>query len=113
MKMPRIIFNKSHVLKIVAIVIALILFIGAALIFTNSQNVKEEQAKQSQEQVANHTQTLQQIQDIVTQIKQNNQQNHDTTIKYIQCVVQSFFGTTPSEVQADFNSCVSEAGLAP
>lgn len=93
---------------------ATLLFVGAAIIFINSQKVASQQAKTSQQAVANHTQTLQSIENVVSQIKGNNQTNHDTTIKYVSCgfnlLIEQNNGAhiTPN----DLNACLAGAGLA-
>lgn len=108
----RLHINKAQVTKLLLLVVALALFVGAAITFANSQNVKAQQARQAQQSVANHTQTLNQIADAVAQLKQNNQINHDTTIKYINCVLVGISSaSSKDQILAVYQACLAGSGI--
>jgi hypothetical protein len=101
--------------------VKLSLFAGAFIIalfalsgWLNSNHLKTEQAAASQRAVAAHTQTLNEIKNIVTQLEKNNQTNHDTTIAYLECIVQGLISSTPgsqANAQTTFNACIAVSGL--
>lgn len=100
----RLRINRLETTKILLLGIAAILSIFA--IFTLSQ-----QQRQSQKQVAAHTQTLNEIKNVVTQLEQNNQENHDTTIKYLECIVQGLITSSPQTAESSFQACLAVSGL--
>lgn len=104
---------KIEFLRIITPILTALLVGAAFLVFVNSQRVAHAAAVRSQQAVAAHTETLNQINNVVTQLKKNNQVNHDTTITYIQCNVNLFVkvseGTPVS--QADFNACIANSGI--
>lgn len=99
--------------KLTMVLVAGILFVLAASAYATNQRLKEQQALTAQRQVANHTQTLNEIEGVVTQIEKNNQVNHDTTIKYLECVVQGLLNSTPTTAQSKFNACLAVSGVQP
>lgn len=95
----------SKIAKLITPVITALVFLTAILVFINSQH-------RSQAEVQNHTQTLQQISQAVNQIKANNQINHDTTIKYIQCVLDTSIAAQQQPITKDtFNTCLKNSGV--
>lgn len=105
--------HKTAAMKISLVVICAVALLLASFIFANSQRLKAQQQQSSQEAVANHTQTLNEIKSVVTQLEQNNQINHDTTIKYLQCIVEGLITSTPEDAQATFDSCIAVSGIQP
>lgn len=104
--------HKSLTLKVLSILVSIVLFVGAGIIITNSQNVKSAQAKQSQEAVANHTQTLLEIQQAVTQLKSSNAADHKQTVKYINCVLVGITDSpTQSQALAVYQECLAASGV--
>lgn len=100
----RLRFNRIGGLKILLVIVAIVLFSFAT--FTLIQ-----QQRQSQLAVAGHTQVLNQINNVVTELEKNNQTNHDTTIKYLQCIVEGLINSTPQTAQASFNACLAVSGI--
>lgn len=109
MKITRL--RRVQVIKLILGFVALIVFAVAGFTFSNSQKLKEQQSVQAQQEVLNHTQTLNEIDLAVKQLKMNNQVNHDTTIKYLQCIVQGLINSTPQTAQASFNACLTVSGI--
>lgn len=103
--------HKANAIKVLIILSAVAMFAGAVIIYAGSQRVAHQQAIAAQQQVLNHTQTLNQINNIVTQLEKNNQVNHDTTIKYLQCIVQGLITSTPQTAQGSFNACLAVSGI--
>lgn len=105
--------HKIDFAKSLMIVLALGAFIFAGIIYANSQATKARQTKQAQQSVANHTETLDEIASAVTQLKQNNQINHDTTIRYLQCLANLVEMASQGQVitQVNLDDCTSVSGL--
>lgn len=97
--------------KLFLVIIAIVIFAFAGFSFANSQKVKDSQAKQSEQAVANHTQTLNEIQTAVTQLKNSNAADHAQTVKYINCVLVGVT-TTVSQTQAltVYQECLAASG---
>lgn len=79
--------HKASGVKIILVLIAIIAVLASLQSYGNSSRVRETQAKQSQAAIANHTQTLDEIQQAVTELKASNAADHTATIKYINCVL--------------------------
>lgn len=79
--------HKASAFKIILSLVAIVVFLFAISAYNTSQDFKAQQALQSQKSVAAHTQTLNEIQSAVTQLKASNEADHTTTIKYINCVL--------------------------
>lgn len=105
--------NRGDIARTITITLTLLFFLLAGLSYANSQKVKQAQASQAQRAVNNHTETLNDIDNAVLQLKQDNQTRHDTTIRYIQClgklVIVSQYRTV---TQADMDACLSVSGLS-
>lgn len=118
MHRPHIHLTESQILKLSAVIVGLVLFVIAGGIFVNSQNVRLEQARQSQDAVANHTQTLRQIQTLeedintaVTQLKSSNAADHEQTVKYINCVLVGVTNSpSPSQALVVYQECLGASG---
>lgn len=105
-------FNRHVVLLRAGVpLLAAAIFIFAFITFLNSQNQKQQASQSAQQAVANHTQTLEQLSNAVNTLKANNQVNHDTTIKYLQCIVQGLLTSTPQTAQATFSACLAVSGV--
>lgn len=106
--------HRQALVKFLLIGIAVIVAVLAVTSFLNSNHIKAVQSRQAQAAVAAHTQTLNEIKNIVSQLEQNNQTNHDTTIAYLECIVQGLINTTPASstnAQTTFNSCIAVSGI--
>jgi Tfp pilus assembly protein PilV len=79
--------HKASAFKVVLILVAIAVFLLAVSQFSTAQHLKTEQSIQSQKALAAHTQTLDEIQSAVTQLKASNAADHTVTIKYINCVL--------------------------
>jgi long-subunit fatty acid transport protein len=79
--------HKASAFKFVLSLVAAAIFLFAASAFNTSQHLKAQQTAESQAAVANHTKTIDEIQQAVSQLKASNQADHTTTIKYINCVL--------------------------
>jgi hypothetical protein len=108
---PKVALHRQGWLKLSLICIAIVVTFLALSSFLNSNHIKQVQQEQSQKQVAAHTQTLNEIKGIVTQLEQNNQTNHDTTIAYLECIVQGLTTATPANSQSTLNACIAVSGL--
>lgn len=105
-------FNRhAGIIRIGVPLLAVAIFIFAFVTFVNSQNQKQEASKQAQQAILDHTETLDQLKDAVNTLKANNQVNHDTTIKYIQCVIESFGAGTQTQIEQAFNACTLISGV--
>ena len=107
--------HKASGFKIILVVVAIIIFLFAGEAYDTSQRLKEQQALQSQASVANHTQTLNEIENAVEQLKASNQADHTQTIKYINCVLVGITGITPgadsqSQALSVYQTCLTENG---
>lgn len=90
--------------KALMLILTILMFMFIAYTLIN-------QERQSNAEVAGHTQTLNEINNVVKKLEQNNQVNHDTTIKYLQCIVEGLITSTPNTAQASFNSCLVVSGV--
>ena len=83
-----------------------------ALIFLSAVIITVRQNNQANQAVANHTQTLNEIRDAVSQIKTNNQMAHAQTVKYINCVLVGITNS-PGQSQAltVYQTCLRNAGI--
>lgn len=109
--LPKLKLSYRTLKNVILPMLAMVLFLGAFITFINSNKTAHQEAVNSQRAVSNHTQTLNQINNVVQQIESNNQTNHDTTIRYLQCVIDLLL-TTPQPTKAQANACLSGAGLA-
>lgn len=84
-------------LKVLSAVISLSLFAGAAFILAKSQSI--------------HAQTLNEIQQAVTELKNSNAADHAQTVKYINCVLVGVTNS-PSQTQAlaVYQECLAISG---
>lgn len=91
--------------KVLLLIAALILFTLSALTFIR-------QSHQSERSVQSHTQTLNEIDSAVKQLKMNNQVNHNTTILYVKCLGQLIvISEKRPVVQADLDACLPVSGI--
>ena len=109
------IHHKATAFKGILSFVAIVVFLFALSAFNTSQRIKEQQAAQSQSAVANHTQTLNEIENAVEQLKASNQADHTQTIKYINCVLVGVTGITPgtesqSQALSVYQTCLTENG---
>lgn len=107
--------HKAAAFKGILTLIAIVVFLFAASAYSTSQDFKAQQALQSQNSVAAHTQTLQEIQNAVTQLKNNNAADHTQTIKYINCVLVGVTGisssvNSQSQALTVYQTCLAENG---
>lgn len=101
--------------KVMMIALALIAFIFAGYVVHNNQVFKAKQTKEAQQSVLNHTQTLNEIDSVVTQIK-NNQFNNSTALEdFIRnglvCVGAHPLPLQPTadQIQAEANLCFPDS----
>lgn len=100
----RITQHKANYLKAFFILVALVLLIGAGFIYSNSQ-------RHQAQAVANHTETLNEIQKAVTELKASNQADHAQTVKYINCVLVGITNSaSQSQALAVYQNCLSLSG---
>lgn len=114
--------HKASAFKIILSLVAVIVFLFAISAYNTSQNLKSQQALQSQKSVAAHTQTLDQIKVLttqlntaVTQLKNSNAADHTQTIKYINCVLVGVTGissgiNSQSQALTVYQTCLAENG---
>lgn len=104
---------KLDALRIITPILTALLVGAAFLVFVNSQRVAHTASVRSQQAVAAHTETLQEIQSAVNQLKANNKNAHDSTITYIQCVVTALTepGQTSASANLAFKACLSDSGI--
>lgn len=79
--------HKATAFKITLVFIALAVFLLAISQYSTAQHLKSQQTLQAQKSVAAHTQTLDEIQQAVIELKASNAADHTATIKYINCVL--------------------------
>lgn len=94
------IHHKATAFKGILSFVAVVVFLFALSSFNTSERLKAQQAAQAQSAVTNHTQTLNEIQNAVTQLKASNQADHTVTIKYINCVLVGITQANPPNNQA-------------
>lgn len=105
--------HKISLTKVLLVVAAGALFFAATQTIIATQETKARQSHQAQQAVFNHTETLNDIDRAVTELKMNNQTNHDTTIRYLQCLSNLVLEDSQGIVitQVDLNNCTSVSGL--
>lgn len=103
--------SKVQGVKILMVVLSIGILTFAGVTYTTNQRIAHKQAVASEQAVANHTQTLNEINNAVIQLEKNNQVNHDTTIAYLKCIVQGLVSATPSNVQPVLNACLVVSGV--
>ena len=110
--LEKILQHKTLALKVLLSMIAVVLLTVAFITFDNSQRLADRQALQSQQSVANHTQTLNEIKQAVEELKANNAADHQQTVQYINCVL---VGVTDSSSQSQalsvYKTCLINAGI--
>lgn len=103
--------HKLGFTKILLSVIAIVFVILGVYVFTNSQTANSQRARQSQQAVANHTETLNEIQQAVIQLKNSNAADHAQTVKYINCVLVGVTdSTSQSQALAVYQQCLVASG---
>lgn len=112
--------HKLDSIKLLMVIMTVFLVAGAVLIFVNSTKAREQASASSQQAVANHTQTLEQIQVLeqqiktaVTQLKDSNSADHAQTVKYINCVLVGITEATPGNqpaVLSVYQECLAASG---
>lgn len=112
MHRPHVHLTESQIFKLSAIVVAVGLFIVAGISLINSQNFKAQQARNSQSAVAAHTQTLNEIDSAITQLKNSNAADHAQTVKYINCVLVGITNSpSQSQALAVYQECLASSGV--
>lgn len=109
---PHIHLSESQIFKIAAVLVAVGLFVVAGFSLVNSQNFKVQETRNSQSAVAAHTQTLNEIDNAITQLKNSNAADHAQTVKYINCVLVGITGSsTQAEALAVYQECLASSGV--
>lgn len=107
-------FTKVITIKVLLVVGAMVLFALAAQTFIDTQQNKARASHQAQQAVFNHTETLDEIKNAVDQLKANNQKNHDTTVAYIKCIIDTSVMANQNQqpiTEQTYNSCLVDAGV--
>lgn len=106
--------HKASGFKIILTIIAIIIFLFTGSAYVTSQHIQDQNAANSQKSVANHTETLAEIKNAVNELKANNAVDHQTTIKYINCVLVGIT-EAPSQTQAlaVYQTCLANSQIPP
>lgn len=109
------IHHKATAFKGILSFVAVVVFLFALLAFNTSERLKAQQAAQARSTVTNHTQTLNEIKNAVTQLKASNQADHTVTIKYINCVLvgitQANLSNNQAAILAVYKQCLSNSQI--
>lgn len=109
--------HKASAFKIMLTVIALAIFLLALSEFSSEQKLHIEQAQQAAIAVENHTTTINEIQQAITELKASNAADHTTTIKYINCVLvgltEAGANGTPGSALAIYQTCLANSQIPP
>lgn len=102
----------NHYWKILAVAVAVVLLVWAGFIWTNSQRVAHQQTVAAQDSITNHTQTLNEIEKAVNELKANNAADHQQTVEYINCVLVGVTNSTSqNQALAVYQTCLATEGI--
>ena len=96
--------HKPLLVKLLIVLAILVLTVATFVSYADSQKVKADQSAQARSAVFNHTETLNDIKQAVTNIENNQKTNSTAIIDYINCLINSNV-TTPAQVQAAEATC--------
>lgn len=104
---------KLHALNIMHVMTSLV--IGAVLILLIQQQTQNaKQLKINTQILDSQKQILLSLKQTANDLKTDNHSDHDTQIKYVQCIV-NLFGSKPGQIitQAEFDACLGGTRITP
>lgn len=91
-----------------------VLLVAPTIYVVNQNTYEKNQNRARAARAASQKKSLVALTNAVTELEHNNQVNHDTTIKYLNCVlvgVTTSSVASPNQALAIYQSCLSVSGV--